>query len=465
MKKILVVDDEKDTVEMITALLGSEGYQVLHAFSGDEAMKILESEGQKVPESETPVDLILLDILLGDTDGRDICLKIKEDEKLRFIPVIILTVRSSLQDKINSLNLGADDYLTKPFINDELLAKVRVMLRIKDLHDELKREKDKNILLTQALEKRYSFGNILGNNARMQEIFELISDIANTDSTVLIQGESGTGKELIARAIHFNSHRKNKPFVVANCSAYSQNLLESELFGHEKGAFTGAIRRKTGRFEMANGGTIFLDEIGEVSPPTQILLLRVLQDHRFERVGGEETLEVDVRVIAATNKNLTEEMKKGTFREDLYYRLNVIPIFVPPLRDRRDDISLLASYFLHKFSQEREKEVTSFSPEVIEILLAHSWPGNVRELENVIDHAIIIAKQERILLKDLPQYLLMRPLPTQEFATLQDCEKNLILKTLQETNWNKHKSAKRLNINRSTLYGKMKRYGLKKGQI
>ncbi len=462
MKKILVVDDEKDTVGMITALLESEGYQVLPAFSGEEAIRILEAQ---IPESETPVDLILLDVLLGDTDGRDICLRIKDDEKLKFIPVIILTVRSSLQDKIDSLNLGADDYLTKPFINEELLAKVRVMLRIKDLHDELKREKDKNILLTQALEKRYSFGNILGKNARMQEIFELISDIADTDSTVLIQGESGTGKELIARAIHFNSHRKNKPFIVANCSAYSQNLLESELFGHEKGAFTGAIRRKTGRFEMADGGTIFLDEIGEVSPPTQILLLRVLQDRRFERVGGEETLEVDVRVIAATNKNLTEEMKKGTFREDLYYRLNVIPIFVPPLRDRKDDIPLLASYFLQKFSQEKKKEVISLSPEVMEILLAHSWPGNVRELENVIDHAIIIAKQEKILTKDLPQHLLLGPVPTQELATLQDYEKDLILRTLQETNWNKHKSAKRLDINRSTLYGKMKRYGLKKGQI
>jgi transcriptional regulator with PAS, ATPase and Fis domain len=216
---------------------------------------------------------------------------------------------------------------------------------------------------------------------------------------------------------------------------------------------------------MANGGTIFLDEIGEVSPPTQILLLRVLQDHRFERVGGEETLEVDVRVIAATNKNLTEEMKKGTFREDLYYRLNVIPIFVPPLRERKDDIPMLASYFLQKFGQERKKEVISFSPEVMEILLAHSWPGNVRELENVLEHAVIIAKQEKILLKDLPQYLLLRPLPTQEFATLQDYEKNLISKTLQETNWNKHKAAKRLKINRSTLYGKMKRYGLKKGQL
>jgi DNA-binding NtrC family response regulator len=437
-----------------------EGYQTLSALSGAEAMRILEAESQRTPDSETPVDLILLDILLGDADGRDICQRIKEDEKLKFIPIIILTVRSSLQDKIASLNLGADDYLTKPFINEELLAKVRVMLRIKDLHDELKRERNKNILLTQALEKRYSFGNIIGKNARMQEIYELISDIANTDSTVLIQGESGTGKELIASAIHFNSHRKAKPFVIANCSAYSQNLLESELFGHEKGSFTGAIRRKIGRFELAHRGTIFLDEIGEVSPPTQILLLRVLQDHRFERVGGEETLEVDVRVIAATNKNLIEEMRKGTFREDLYYRLNVIPIFVPPLRERKDDIPLLASYFLQKSSNEKQKEITNFSPEVMEILLAHSWPGNVRELENVIEHAVIIAKQDKIFPKDLPRYLLQKPLPAQELVSLQDYEKSLILKTLEETNWNKHQTAKRLKINRSTLYGKMRRYGL-----
>jgi len=459
-KRILVVDDEKDTVEMITTLLELEGYKVFPVFSGVEAMRFLEAERQGASEAETPVDLILLDVLLKDEDGRDICRKIKEDERMKFIPVIILTVRSSLQDKINGLNLGADDYLTKPFINEELLAKVRVMLRIKDLHDELKMEKDKNILLAQELEQRYSFGNILGKNTRMQAIYELISDISNTDSTVLIQGESGTGKELIARAIHFNSHRKNRPFVVANCSAYSQNLLESELFGHEKGSFTGAIRQKIGRFELAHGGTIFLDEIGEVSSPTQILLLRVLQDHRFERVGGEETLEVDVRVIAATNKNLMEEIRKGTFREDLYYRLNVIPIFVPPLRERKDDIPLLASHFLQKFCQEKGKEVTNISPEVMETLLAHSWPGNVRELENVIEHAIIIAKQERILLRDLPQYLLEQPFQTQQLISLQDHEKNLIMKTLEETNWNKHQTAKRLKINRSTLYGKMKRYGL-----
>ena len=464
-KKILVVDDEKDTVEMITTLLELEGYQVFSAQSGTEAMSLLEARKQRSPEVETPVDLILLDIVLGDSDGRDICSKIKEDEEMKFIPIIILTVRSTLQDKINSLNIGADDYLTKPFINEELLAKVRVMLRIKDLHDELKKEKDKNILLSQALEKRYGFGNILGKNSQMQAIYELITDISNTDSTALIQGESGTGKELIARAIHYSSHRKTKPFVVANCSAYSQNLLESELFGHEKGSFTGAIRRKIGRFELAHEGTIFLDEIGEVSPPTQILLLRVLQDHRFERVGGEETLEVDVRVIAATNKNLNEEMRKGTFREDLYYRLNVIPIFVPPLRERRDDISLLASHFLKKFDNERGKEGTSFSSEVMEIFLAHSWPGNVRELENVIEHAVIIGKQDKILPKDLPQYLLQKPISGQKLVSLQDYEKSIILKTLEETNWNKHQTAKNLKINRSTLYGKMRRYGLIRPKI
>jgi DNA-binding NtrC family response regulator len=445
---------------MITALLELEGYRVIPAHSGTEARRILEIDRQKGPEYETPVELILLDVMLGDTDGREICREIKRDEEMRFIPVIILTVRSGLQDKIDSLDIGADDYLTKPFINEELLAKIRVMLRIKDLHDELKREKNKNILLTQALEKRFSFGNIVGKNARMQEIYDLISNISKTDSNVLIQGESGTGKELIARAIHFNSHRKSKPFIVANCSAYSQNLLESELFGHEKGAFTGAIRRKIGRFEMAQGGTVFLDEIGEISPPTQILLLRVLQDHRFERVGGEETLEVDVRIIAATNKNLMEEMKKGTFREDLYYRLNVIPIFIPPLRERRDDVLLLASSFLRKFSLEKGKEVVDFSPEVLEIIMAHSWPGNVRELENVIDHAVILTKNEQIMPGDLPQYLRQHSLSSEEIASLRDHEKTLIIKTLKETNWNKYQAAKRLKINRSTLYGKIKRYGI-----
>jgi len=463
-KKILVVDDERDTVEMIATLLELEGYSILSASSVGEALAILETGKRGALEDDSPVDLVLLDLMLGETDGLEICRRIKEDDRLKFIPVIILTVRSSLDDKLHGLNVGADDYLTKPFINEELLAKVRVMLRIKDLHDELKREKDKNVLLSQALERRYSFGNILGKNERMEEIYDLITDLSDTDSTVLIQGESGTGKELIARAIHFNSHRKSGPFVVANCSAYSQNLLESELFGHERGAFTGAIRRKAGRFELAHGGTIFLDEIGEVSPPTQIVLLRVLQDRRFERVGGEETLEVDVRVIAATNKNLTEEMKKGTFREDLYYRLNVIPILVPPLRERKDDIPLLAVHFLQKFNQEKGKEISAISPEVMEVLLAYSWPGNVRELENVMEHAAIVAKQNRIIPKDLPPYLLQQPQPEQRLVSLQDHERDVILRTLKETGWNKHQTAKSLKITRSTLYGKMKRYGILKVQ-
>jgi transcriptional regulator with PAS, ATPase and Fis domain len=249
---------------------------------------------------------------------------------------------------------------------------------------------------------------------------------------------------------------------VANCSAYAQNLLESELFGHERGSFTGAVRRKIGRFELAQGGTIFLDEIGEISPPTQILLLRILQDHRFERVGGEETLEVDVRIIAATNKNLVEEMKKGTFREDLYYRLNVIPIFVPPLRERKDDLLLLASHFLEKFSQEKGRDLKSFSPDVLEIFFAHTWPGNVRELENVIEHAVIVAKNPLILPRDLPQSLTHEPEALQRSLTLVDQERDLILKTLEATNWNKHQAAKKLNITRSTLYGKIKRYDLEK---
>jgi len=462
-KRILVVDDEKDTVAMISTLLELEGYQVFPTSSATQALEFLEREKEKLSDAETPADLILLDVMLGHEDGRDLCRKIKENETLKFIPIIILTVRSSLEDKIDGLNLGADDYLTKPFINEELLAKVRVMLRIKDLHDELRREKDKNILLAQALEKRYSFGNILGKNQKMQQIYDLISDISNTDSTVLIQGESGTGKELIARAIHFNSHRKDNAFVVANCSAYAQNLLESELFGHERGSFTGAVRRKIGRFELAHRGTIFLDEIGEISPPTQILLLRVLQDHRFERVGGEETLEVDVRIIAATNKNLAEEMKKGTFREDLYYRLNVIPLFVPPLRERKDDILLLASRFLEKCSQEKGKDVKGFSPDVSEIFLAHDWPGNVRELENVIEHAVIVAKNRMILPRDLPQSFTQEAEALQRPFTLFDHERDLILKTLETTNWNKNQAAKKLNITRSTLYGKIKRYGLEKG--
>jgi Nif-specific regulatory protein len=333
--------------------------------------------------------------------------------------------------------------------------------RLKSLYEELKEERRKSNTLRRALEDKYGLGNIVGKNNKMQAIYDLIEDVSQSDSTVLIQGESGTGKELIARAIHMISSRKERAFVVANCSAYVETLLESELFGHEKGAFTGAIRRKKGRFELADGGTIFLDEIGEVPSPTQLLLLRVLQERKFERVGGEQTIEVDVRIIAATNRDLNKEMMDGKFREDLYYRLNVIPIMVPSLREREDDIPLLAKHFLDIYASSSEKAVRGFSEEVMNIFLSYSWPGNVRELQNVVEHAVILTKGELITENDLPQNLRWA-VPRAEEATrsLRETEKNLILKVLKEVRGNKYKAAKKLDITRSTLYGKMRKHGI-----
>ncbi|MBW1691127.1 MAG: sigma 54-interacting transcriptional regulator [Deltaproteobacteria bacterium] len=333
--------------------------------------------------------------------------------------------------------------------------------RLKSLYEELKEERRTANTLRKALEDKYGLANIVGKNHKMQAIYDLIVDVSQSDSTVLIQGESGTGKELIAHAIHTLSSRKGKPFVIANCSAYAETLLESELFGHEKGAFTGAIRRKKGRFELADGGTIFLDEIGEIPPPTQLLLLRVLQEKRFERVGGEQTVEVDVRLIAATNRDLNKEMMDGRFREDLYYRLNVIPVMVPPLRERGDDIPLLAKHFLDMYSSSSKKAIRGFSEEVMEILLSYNWPGNVRELQNVVEHAVILTKDELITESDLPHNLRWS-LPQAEEATrsLKETEKNLIQKVLKEVRGNKYQAAKKLGITRSTLYGKMRKHGI-----
>ena len=333
--------------------------------------------------------------------------------------------------------------------------------RLKSLYEELKRERKKTKTLKKALEERFGLENIVGKNHKMQAIYDLIEDISQSDSTVLIQGESGTGKELIARAIHVLSPRKERPFVVANCSAYAQTLLESELFGHEKGAFTGAIRRKKGRFELADGGSIFLDEIGEIPPTTQLVLLRVLQEKKFERVGGEDTIKVDVRVIAATNRNLAQEMMSGRFREDLYYRLNVIPVMVPPLRERKDDIPLLVKHFLEVYSTASSKAIRGFSEEVMQIFLDYDWPGNVRELQNVVEHAVILAKGEMITQIDLPHSLKETfPRTYADISSLKDTEKNLILKVLKETDGNKYQAAKRLGITRSTLYGKLRKHGI-----
>jgi two-component system response regulator HydG len=294
----------------------------------------------------------------------------------------------------------------------------------------------------------------------MQLIYKLIEDTAPTDAMVLIQGESGTGKELVARAICQSSYRRKRPFIIINCSAYPATLLESELFGHEKGAFTGAIRQKAGRFEQAHGGTVFLDEIGEIPYSAQIKLLRVLQTHRFERLGGEKTLSVDVRIIAATNKNLLQEVKEGRFREDLYYRLNVIPIYLPPLRERRNDIPLLARHFLRRFASEQGKEIEDFSPEAMRLILNYSWPGNVRELENSFEHAIVLAKGKRIESSDLPSVIQEGVSISQYWrhSTIAEQESELLRDALEESGWNKKEAARRLGISRNTLYVKLKKY-------
>jgi transcriptional regulator with GAF, ATPase, and Fis domain len=308
------------------------------------------------------------------------------------------------------------------------------------------------------------FGGIIGKDSKMQLIYKMIEDIAPTDATVLIQGESGTGKELVARAIHFESTRRDKPFVVINCSAYPATLLESELFGHEKGAFTGAVRQKIGRFEQAHGGTVFLDEIGEIHPSAQIKLLRVLQTQKLERLGGEKTLSVNLRILAATNKDLLREVKKGQFREDLYYRLNVIPIYLPPLRERRNDIPLLARCFLQRFASEQGKKIEGFSGEAMRLLMDHQWPGNVRELENTVEHATVLAKSGRIEPADLPAVIRTTPSFAQitRVPTMEEHERKILQDALEECGWNKKQTAKRLGISRSTLYDKLKKYQIGK---
>jgi transcriptional regulator with PAS, ATPase and Fis domain len=314
-------------------------------------------------------------------------------------------------------------------------------------------------LLRQKVSDRPSFGEIIGQCDKMQEVYELIELVSGSDATVFITGENGTGKELVARAIHERSHRRKGPFIVANCSAYSPTLLESELFGHEKGAFTGAIRQKKGRIERAQGGTLFLDEIGDIAPATQILLLRFLQDHCFERVGGEDTIIANVRVLAATNKDLFKEADAGRFREDLYYRLNVISIPLPALRERKEDIPLLCQRFLEKFNDKENKHIKRFSPNTLQVLMDFDWPGNVRQLENAVSHAVIVCQSDVIGRKHLPRFL--KDKPEESVSTsLAEQERRLILRVLKEANWNKHDAARRLKLSRSTLYSKIRRYNL-----
>ncbi|NLP12304.1 sigma-54-dependent Fis family transcriptional regulator [bacterium] len=435
---------------MIDASLRKERkYEIQTALNGEACLKSIQ---------ESAPDLILMDIQMPGIDGIETLQKIKQEDPR--IPVIMMTAHGTIERAVTSMKLGAYDFITKPFARDRLLVTVQNAL----LNSSLKKEVDE---LRSELKNKYTFDNIIGQSGVMQDVFKAVEKVINSNVTVLIQGESGTGKELIARAIHFHSKaRANKPFVAVNCSALPESLLESELFGHEKGSFTGAAGRRIGKFEMANTGTIFLDEIGLMTPATQSKVLRILQEREFERVGGNELIKVDVRVISATNKDLEEEMKKSEFREDLYYRISVFPIKLPPLRERREDIPLLAAHFLNKFNQHEGKQIEGISPDALDLMMAYNWPGNVRELENAMERAVVLAAGNEILAKDLPAAV--RSLGEKRIyesdntlaSWIEKLEEEALRQALLECEGNISATAKKLGIGRATIYRKAKKYGL-----
>jgi len=446
----LIVDDEMDALDLMEELFLKHGYETFTARNGIEAMPII---------SENEPDILISDMVMPEMDG----IKLLEmvTKKYPDIAVIMITAHGTIETAVETMKKGAKDYILKPLRLDEILAKVETISQLKSLMKE-------NQYLREKLSQKYNFNNIIGKNGQMLELFDLIKDIAKTNSTVLITGESGTGKELIANAIHFNSDRIKKPFVKVNCGVLAENLLESELFGHVKGSFTGAIRDKLGRFEIANGGTIFLDEIGDITSNMQLKLLRVLQEGEFERVGGTDTLKVDVRIIAATNRNLNEMMMKGQFRQDLYYRLNVIPLEVPPLRERKDDIPLLITHFLDKFNKQFSKKIDFIEDEAMRYMQNYSWPGNIRELENLLERAVVLNKTGRLTVKDFPLVVMKQEGEIEVNLTadgsLTDLvdvyEKQIILKALRENNYNKLRTAEKLGIHRSTFMSKLKKYDI-----
>jgi DNA-binding NtrC family response regulator len=459
MEKILVVDDDPEILEVIADILQQAGYDVDRAADGRKAIRRIEDDFY---------DLVVTDLNLPKVDGMKILQYVVDQSPDTMC--VILTGYGTIKGSVEAIKMGAFDYISKPVKSDEILIVVEKALKFRQLERE-------NTLLKQQLRKKYRFENFIGDSNPIQKVFELIEKVADTDSTVLITGESGTGKELIAKAIHYNSNRRDNPMVVINCGAIPEELLESELFGHEKGAFTGAHKMRVGRFELANGGTIFLDEIGDMSPNLQVKLLRVLQEQKFERVGGTRTLAIDVRIIAATNKNLINAVNKGTFRQDLYYRLNVIPMKVPPLRLRKSDIPLLVDFFIKKFNKQKRKRITGLTSVALDALMAYSWPGNVRELENLIERLVILSNGDEIDIDDIPESVKGKAAKVESIEVkipkdgivfdqaVEEYEKKLILQALSETNWVKTKAAKLLNINRTTLIEKMKKKNLSKPAV
>ncbi len=453
---VLIVEDDPYNGPFTQQLLQASGFHADLVVSAEEGMTFLERD-------ETGPDMILLDVNLPGMSGHEMAAKLKAHAEFQYIPVMIFTVQDSLESVIAGLNSGGDGYLAKPFEPDELIARVNSMLRIRRLYRSLKHERQENRRLSLTMDRTERLSNLLGRSPEMRKICDLILDISDSDSHVLILGESGTGKEVLANAIHQESRRSSGPFVVVNCAAYAETLLHSELFGHEKGSFTGAIRRKPGRFEQADGGTIFLDEIGEISLPTQVILLRVIQERKFERVGGEETLTTDARVIAATNRDLKKAMTDGTFREDLYWRLNVISIELPPLRERKEDIPQLVSNLIDKYNEILEKDIRSVSNDAMDLIFSHHWPGNVRELENVIERSMVLAKGDVIGPDILPLELKESEAHregAESASDLKRLERDHVKAVLEKCGWNKYKAAQMMGISRSTLYSKIKRFGL-----
>jgi two-component system response regulator HydG len=449
---ILIVDDDAGHLVSLKTVIRSWGYQVETADDGAAAVEVVKS---------APVDLILMDVRMASLSGIEALKQIKAYNPV--IPVIIMTAYSSVDTAVEALKSGAYDYLIKP-LDFEVL---KLTIERAGEHAGLKEE---NRALKKHLRGDYDLANIIGRSRPMKKLLEMVSMVAPSDATVLISGESGTGKELIARSLHFNSPRREKQLVVVNCAAITETLLESELFGHEKGSFTGAEKRREGRFMLANHGTIFLDEIGEMSSTMQAKLLRVLQEKEIRRVGGEETIQVDARVVAATNRDLASDVAAGHFREDLFYRLNVMPLQVPPLRERQEDIPLLAQHFLEKFSQKNRKPVKGFVPLAMNMLINYDWPGNVRELENAIERAVILLPGEHITEKQLPLSITETYFDLEAttaiaarvpdgMRSLEEIEKEAVLSTLKASGGNKAEAARRLGVTRKTLHNKLKSYG------
>jgi two-component system response regulator AtoC len=441
---VLLIEDEKIMRITLEDALKGAGYEVMSFDAGGPAFQAMKSN---------PLDVVVTDFRLPDIDGFDI---VREITGTRDVPVIVMTAYGTIKDAVEAMKLGAFDYITKPFALDEFLLLIERAI-------EIKRLKDDNFRLRKDLSRCYRAPNIIGESTEMRKVFSLIEKVSVSDSTVLILGESGTGKELVATTIHYRSRRKDRPLIKVNCAALPEGLIESELFGHEKGAFTGALKRKPGRFELADRGSIFLDEIGDLPPTTQSKILRVIQERQFERIGATANLTVDVRIIAATNKNLEEEVKAGRFREDLYYRLNVIPITLPPLRERREDVPALIEFFMDRYRKKLSKNVR-FSKDAVDLLLVYEYPGNVRELENIIERCVTLSAGKMIGKEELPSIIrtdtsTAKSLLLSDIAA--DAEKDHIIRVLRTTQGNKTKAAEILGISRKNLWEKLKIYGIK----